>query len=370
MDDSSLSEEAGGGSLEEVGSDPVRLQRRLNVSRRAMWASAVIMVVCMLYMAAGYVVYSQIAASSPCTNHEENAPDAWWAHLYNGSRVQDFDSEPWWFNGTENVSIEVPDEPITLAGWWRAGDPDMPAVVLTHGIRSCKSNHTVLLPSSMLVKANYSVLMIDQRDHGESTIEDGKVSAGQKEWRDMVAAWNWVNETKGVDSARIGVFGTSMGAGAVAIAFTQETAIQAAFVDTTYYDMDRIIDSELRMAGFPTILRPAGVLAGQIASGDNIAEHQPGDAAMSIGDRHLFITHNIPDERIAIVHGIDMCEAANASVTAAGTAGCWFTDARLSEGVEVGPHTHIVSMLVVTEEYEARLVGFFDEAFGVQRAQP
>ncbi len=56
-----------------------------------------------------------------------------------------------------------------------------------------------------------------------------------------------------------------------------------------------------------------------------------------------------------------------ASVSDEGSVEYWFTDAVLPEGEGFGPHTHMVSMLVETKQYEERMVGFFDEASDVNR---
>ncbi len=90
------------------------------------------------------------------------------------------------FNGSENVTIDISDEDISLDAWWKEGDTGMPAIILIHGIRSCKKNHEVLIPASMLVESGYSVLIPTLRDHGDSTRDDGRVDGGITEWKDVV----------------------------------------------------------------------------------------------------------------------------------------------------------------------------------------
>lgn len=321
----------------------------------------------LLWFTGGIVVYGIVASTGACDSHAENQPNAWWAHLYNGERVERFNSTNWTIDSWENVSIKVESEDIELAGWWFEGEVGKPAIIGVHGVRSCKSNHEVLLPATMLHKAGYSVLLIDLRDHGESTVEDGKVSAGQKEWRDVRAAFDWVNSTHNISTGRIGLFGSSMGAATSAIAFAQDERIEAAFLDTAFADMDLIIESELIRAGFPTILGPAAVLAGKLLSGEDITKHTPLDAANNLGDRHLFIAHNQGDLRVPIVHAEMLCEAGAESVSELGSLECWYADTRMDEGVGVGPEYHVVAMLTETEEYQRRIVGFFDSSFGIER---
>ena len=40
----------------------------------------------------------------------------------------------------------------------------------------------ILMPAGMLANAGFNVVVFDLRDHGESSIEDDSVSAGQDEW--------------------------------------------------------------------------------------------------------------------------------------------------------------------------------------------
>ena len=90
-----------------------------------------------------------------------------------------------------------------------------PWVILVHGIRSCKANHEVLIPAAWLHQAGFNVVLFDMRDHGESTVEDGLVSAGQREYRDILAVWQWIQDEKDVLPERIGALGISLGAGAL-----------------------------------------------------------------------------------------------------------------------------------------------------------
>ena len=98
-----------------------------------------------------------------------------------------------------------------ISTWIKETNSSRPWVILVHGIRSCKANHEVLLPAGMLVKADFNVVLMDMRDHWKSTIEDNQVSAGQKEWRDMVGVHDYLVNERGVDAEKIGIFGASMG---------------------------------------------------------------------------------------------------------------------------------------------------------------
>src|SRR5690349_2676589 len=60
---------------------------------------------------------------------------------------------------------------IDLAGWWVPGPhADSPAVVIVHGVGSCRHDPVVLLPAGMLHRQGFAVLLIDLGDQGDSPI--------------------------------------------------------------------------------------------------------------------------------------------------------------------------------------------------------
>ncbi len=327
------------------------------------------------YYQAGLLVYNGATAADPACGHHApfNDPSGFSPHLWgtdlfeaNATNLSNMVSQdglasyamPSWVN----VSIPVSDEPISLSGWVvEVNDgPNASWVVLVHGIRSCKANHEVLLPAGMLVKADVNVLMIDMRDHWESTLEDGQVSAGQKEWRDVVAAWTWLQSEKGVQVEHIGVFGASMGAGTAAIAFAQEPNIQSIFLDSPFSSMDLIIEEELAFRGYPVFLKDAALFSGRI-KGQDIVEHEPLEAATTIGERRMTVVHGINDQRIRIHHGEAMCDEARANAVDGEQVSCWFeesTTSFMSANDGQVDESHVTLMLTHTDVYETMLLAW------------
>ena len=68
------------------------------------------------------------------------------------------------------------------------------------------------MPAAMLVRNGHNVLVIDSRDSGESTCDDGRHSAGQEEVYDILSAKKWLEETYDINPKKIGVHGVSGGA--------------------------------------------------------------------------------------------------------------------------------------------------------------
>jgi len=308
----------------------------------------------------GSTIYTQVAeARADCWNHSKfNTPDDFRVR-HGGENLDDVNVSQYFIHGYENISFDLKDEPITIAGWMKETSSDAPWVIVLHGIRSCKSNHEVLLPAGMLVKAGINVLMIDMRDHGNSTWEDGRVSAGQKEWRDVSGAFHWLNETQGVSKDKIGLFGASMGAATVAITFAQEEEIQAVWLDSVFSDLGSMLKEELENQGFPTALSGSAIFAGKVIAGEDLMAHRPLAAAENLGDRHMFVTHGNQDARIGVHHGQLMYDSANGE-----NVEYWFVDSEFEflDNGEPAIENHVSVMLTHMEEYEAKLVAFFQGA--------
>ncbi len=331
----------------------------------------------MTYFQVGNIVYTQAAASSPdCSGHSaRNSPDDFSVFLWHEdvttvthqkNETLASNLEPLWFDEWDNVSIAVPNEPITLAAWVMEHDTNDPWVIVVHGIRSCKANHEALIPAAWLYQAGYNVILFDMRDHGNSTTEDGLVSAGQREHRDVLAVWQWLQDTKGAEPEHIGAVGISMGAGAVTIAFEQEPRLQSVFLESPYSSMGNVIEEELVFAGFPTFLKEAALFAGKVSSGDNLVKYEPIEAMNTVGNRSVYVTHSLEDVRINTYHGKEMCEAAQASVNDDGLVECWFESSAVAhnDGDPDGILSHITLMLTQPDEYRERMLTFFGKSIG------
>lgn len=328
------------------------------------------------YYFAGKQVYDTVAhTNTDCWgNFDQNTPEQF-APLRSevplnesinseniSSNIMEGLSEYWW-SGYEHATIEVEGEDIFLSAWYLMQDESMPWVIFVHGIRGCKSGGELMISSGMLANAGFNVISFDLRDHGESSIDDNRVSGGQDEWKDVVAVFDWLIDEKGAEPDDIGLFGTSMGAGTVAIAFSLDDRMQSVWLDSGYSDMGKIVVEELEFQGLPTFLGPAGIFAGKISAGQNLVEYYPLDAASEIGDRHMYVVHGNQDKRVRLHHGEEMCEVA-LKKGLEGNVECWFKDSVIRYDVGDGMQSdeHVTLMLTDTEEYETRLVGFFTDS--------
>ena len=257
------------------------------------------------------------------------------------------DTRPWAMPAPEDVRLPSRDAGITVAGWWLpAASTDARAVIVVHGFTACRRDHAVLLPAGMLHRNGFSILLIDLRDHGDSTIEDGRYAGGTDEYPDVLGAWDWLRAERGIRADRIGLMGISLGAATVLLAAGREPRVAAVWEDSSYADFETVIRAELSREGFPSILAAGGVLAARIISGDNLGSYSPLDAVRRLKGRPLFITHGDADTRLSMQYAHDL-EAAVRNEE--GSVETW-----LVPGAE-----HTEAMITHAVEYELRLVDFF-----------
>tara|TARA_Y100000766_G_C18914746_1_gene610460 strand:- start:2404 stop:3459 length:1056 start_codon:yes stop_codon:yes gene_type:complete len=325
------------------------------------------------YYFAGSIVYNGVAyTNTDCWgNFDQNTPTQFAplrgeVPLNESENSENISSEimtglsDYWWDGYENATIENKDEDIFLSAWFLKQNESMPWIIFVHGIRGCKSDGALLIPSGMMAKAGFNVVVFDLRDHGESSIDDNRVSGGQDEWADVVTVFDWLIDEQGAEPDKIGLFGNSMGAGTVAIAFTLDERMQAVWLDSGYSDMGDIVVEELEFQGYPTFLGGAGIFAGKIIANQNLIEYYPLDAGTEIGDRHMYVAHGNQDKRVRPHHGEKMCNEALQNGNQ-NNIECWFKDSVIRYDVGDGMESdeHVTLMLTDTLEYESNIVNFF-----------
>jgi len=319
--------------------------------RRVLLLAILVAVPLVAYGAGSAVVWDKLTAvPTQCGGRwTENTPQA-----FEAPEDYELDTTPWLMPAPEEVRIPSRDPGIEVAGWWIPAETaesatPAPTVIVVHGFTACRHDHAVLLPAGMLHKAGFSVLLIDLRDHGDSTREDGRFAGGTDEYRDVLGAFDWVRTEQGVAPASIGLVGVSLGAATVLLATGQEQEVAAVWEDSSYADLPSAIDAELERNGYPTQLAFGGVLAARLISGDDLTSYSPLDAVGMLNGRPLFITHGTADSRLSVDYGHRLEAAVRAD---GGSVESWYIDGA----------GHTESMLTDTEEYERRLVAFFEGA--------
>ena len=196
--------------------------------------AVVAVLVILLYGAASYFVYDQVG-KAPQACWPKDAANTTASFPIPAPFPQDKVAE-YQMPAAQDVTFPSRDPQIpdaALAGWWIPGaDPQGPAVILVHGVQSCRRESSVLLAASMLHRAGFSVLLMDLRDHGDSQGDDARFAGGSEEYMDVLGAWDWVRE-QGVPAGRIGIAGFSFGSISSIVAGSQEPGVAAVFADSS-----------------------------------------------------------------------------------------------------------------------------------------
>jgi len=180
------------------------------------------------------------------------------------------------------------DDGLLLRGWFAQGSRAS-AVVLVHGLGA---NRTELLPeAALLLRRGHSVLVYDSRASGES--EGALASWGDRERRDVAAALRWVRGRPGVDPARVGAYGFSVGASTVALASAADPTVRAVALGPVWPSLD----AELRHR-FPLTHARSGLVAALVfrISGVDVGAVRPGEAIRRIAPRPLLFLSGALDD--------------------------------------------------------------------------
>jgi dipeptidyl aminopeptidase/acylaminoacyl peptidase len=306
---------------------------------------AVLVLTALVYSGASVYVYDHLSRITEVCSGGRADPTSY--------KVENVDTTPYLLPAATTVRFPARiDAGITIvASWFPApGGVDSPTVIQVHGLGGCRLGPGDLLAAGMLHRNGIAVLMIDLRDHGDSTMEDHRFAGGTEEYRDVLGAWDWLR-AQGVPERRIGLLGFSLGAATTMIAMGQEPRVAAIWADSSFGDIGSAIRDELARNGYPAILEAGGAFAGRLISGDDIEAHSPLETTTLLHGRPIFLTHGLLDQRIDVRYAYQLA----ASVAAHGeVAGLWIVpDAGHTEAIRLHPG-----------EYEQRMREFFLGALG------
>jgi dipeptidyl aminopeptidase/acylaminoacyl peptidase len=299
------------------------------------------------YLAVGASIYDSLSRVEPgCGGVAANQDPARFT-------VSELDATPYLMPRFEDVAFPSRDAALTIRAFWIPSDagPDAPAVIVVHGLNGCRRSEGNLLAAGMLHRNGFAALVVDLRNHGDSSREDGRYSGGIKEYRDVLGAWDWLVTRQGLEPARIGLMGLSLGAATALIATGQEPRVAAVWEDSSYADLDAAIRGELTRDGDPTWFAPGGVLMARIVGGVDLTSLSPIEAVAGLNGRPIFIAHGTEDERLSVRYAYDL---AGEIATHGGLAEMWI--------VPGSKHTMAIRNHPV--EYERRLADFFRRALG------
>ena len=251
-----------------------------------------------------------------------------------------------------------------LSGWLYNYDnfTGAPVVITVHGIRGCKRMHESILPAAMLFKQGYNVLSIDLRNHGDSPdLNPPYVSFGNSEYKDVLGAVDYLENRFGASAiANLGLFGVSMGGAVSIVAYQNDDRFKALFADSPACDVYSIL-----IHGASEVIGPmtSSILGGgcTIHGTSNGCAPFTNDPLKSSGkliDRPIHFDHCYSDSVVPI-ESSKTCMAAIERVNTV-------SHSHISRHYGYSNITsqctnHVILMLTETDQYEERLLGFFNK---------
>ena len=190
--------------------------------------------------------------------------------------------------------------------------------------------------------------MFDLRGRGSS--EGDKVSGGYFERWDVLGAFDYLVE-RGVDPARTGLMGFSMGAATSILAAAEEPGITALAADSPFANASELIAREAaRKTPIPGWLTPIFIPAAKLMAkgiyGIDIGELVPEQAVTHL-NYPVLVIHGTADERVPWEQGQRVAEAAKEGTS------LW-----LAPDVD-----QVDAFLTYSDEYVERVASYFDSRF-------
>jgi len=132
----------------------------------------------------------------------------------------------------DDVEFQAADG-VRLSGWWIAGEPGRPPIVLCHDLGASKSSLVNI--ALALSRVGFPVLLFDFRAHGDS--QGDRSTLGLREKRDVVGAVDFLaRREEDPEPRRLGIFGVGMGAYAAVLAAADRPAMRVLVLDGLYPD--------------------------------------------------------------------------------------------------------------------------------------
>ncbi len=311
--------------------------------------AAALFLLALAWLILEWIVYQRFTAVDPkSSSNLGNRPDDFrvW-----GNPFESFDTKPYAMPGYQDVSIPSRQSGVRLAGWYIEGKPRAPAVLLIHGWRQGRFDSNVLTAAGMLHRRGFSVLLVDLRNHGGSTVVNGHAGFGTTEYLDVLGAWDWLVSEKRFAIGRIGVYGVSMGAVTSLIAMASESRLAAIFADSPFFDVLRELREQLRVKGWPGFLARGSFRLGRLIFGEDLLSKNPREVFENHAGRPMAFVHSTMDRRVPVTHHEAYADLAGRT---GANASFW-----LVQGAG-----HVQSQFMFPDEYERRLLDFFSRSLG------
>lgn len=246
----------------------------------------------------------------------------------------------------ENVTFPSTGDRIPLRGWFVPASGSDRVVLIVHGRNSNRTGDDGQhVPHAATLAAHgYNALLFDLRGHGESG--GVRYTLGAAEQRDVLGAVAYL-KNRGFAPERMGFWSHSMGAATVLLASASSPDVRTIVADSSFARLEDLLDRELpRASGLPGFFNPPILFFARTLFGADSRILNPVEVVGDLPPDSLFIIHGEADGLIPVDHARRIAAAAGAAVY----------DLWLVSGAR---HDRVSE--VIPEEYEQRVLAFFDE---------
>ena len=242
-----------------------------------------------------------------------------------------------------DVSVVTSDN-LELHGWFIPGT-NSALVMMQHGYKVSRTLH--LEEAAMFARAGYNVLVTSVRAHDVNPGDT--ITFGHEEMKDLDAWYHLALTLPGIDPERIGMLGNSLGGSLVIEYAAENTGIAAVVAHSAFSSMRDTIETSVRhFTGLPAFpFAPLIRFWAERELGFSIDDIDAKQWIGRISPRPVLIIHSLDDTVISPDSGQLLYEAAGEPKS------LW-----QEHGI-----THADFDTAMPEEFERRVVGFFDAAF-------
>jgi alpha-beta hydrolase superfamily lysophospholipase len=199
----------------------------------------------------------------------------------------------------ETVHFLARNDTLQISGWYLPNPDAERAIILVHGRNASKQNAiSGNLPAlaAKIHKTGLAVLMIDLRGHGES--EGKRYTFGVHERRDVLGAVDFLTK-HGFLPGQIAALGISLGGAAVIAAASEEPSIGAVILDSTFADINALIEPNWKAeSGLPMFFLPGVFFMWKILIGFDLRKVKPAEELQKIHPRPILILHALQDKMV------------------------------------------------------------------------
>jgi len=198
----------------------------------------------------------------------------------------------------EAVQFQASDG-VRLAAWLIRADPERPWIILCHGLGANRAD--LLDMAAGLYRANFNLLLMDFRGHGESR---GRMSSfGWREQRDLEGALAFLGQQPDIPARPYGFYGISMGGSVGLMVAARDERLGAVAADSPFTDLRTSISQHLKLM-FPWLPRmPFGwfcEVTYRLWFGAWPAQFSPLAAAPALSPRPLLLIQSAGDVRVPL----------------------------------------------------------------------